>query len=51
MAVGGEDEKVVLRSVECYCVKSHTWRSMACLPFAVRYVSFDHMSLICVYLD
>ncbi|XP_054287348.1 kelch-like protein 12 [Macrosteles quadrilineatus] len=35
VAVGGEDEKVVLRSVECYCVKTRTWRSMACLPFAV----------------
>ncbi|RZF40576.1 hypothetical protein LSTR_LSTR013290 [Laodelphax striatellus] len=36
VAVGGEDDKVVLRSVECYCTKTSTWKPIACLPFAVR---------------
>ncbi|XP_039285500.1 kelch-like protein 3 [Nilaparvata lugens] len=35
VAVGGEDDKVVLRSVECYCTKTNTWKPIACLPFAV----------------
>ncbi|XP_047111182.1 kelch-like protein 12 [Schistocerca piceifrons] len=35
VAVGGEDDKVVLRSVECYNPASHEWRTLACLPFAV----------------
>ncbi|XP_063244711.1 uncharacterized protein LOC134545858 isoform X3 [Bacillus rossius redtenbacheri] len=35
VAVGGEDDKVVLRSVECYDTVSRTWRALACLPFAV----------------
>ncbi|XP_075225417.1 kelch-like protein 24 isoform X2 [Lycorma delicatula] len=35
VAVGGEDDKVVLRSVEYYCTKTNTWRTLACLPFAV----------------
>jgi kelch-like protein 20/kelch-like protein 24/35 len=37
VAVGGEDDKVVLRSVECYDPLSHQWHTLACLPFAVRY--------------
>ena len=40
VAVGGEDDKVVLRSVECYDPVSHQWHTLACLPFAVRYLSF-----------
>ncbi|MCL4132230.1 UNVERIFIED_CONTAM: hypothetical protein GTU68_044623, partial [Idotea baltica] len=35
VAVGGEDHKLVLRSVECYDPLSHSWRSLSCLPFAV----------------
>lgn len=35
VAVGGEDDKVVLRSVECYNPATHEWRTLACLPFAV----------------
>ncbi|KAJ8877379.1 hypothetical protein PR048_021833 [Dryococelus australis] len=35
VAVGGEDDKVVLRSVECYDTVSCSWRALACLPFAV----------------
>ena len=35
IAVGGEDDKVVLRSVESYEVSTAQWRTLACLPFAV----------------
>lgn len=35
VSVGGEDDKVVLRSVESYDPLSCQWRSLACLPFAV----------------
>ncbi|XP_076065534.1 kelch-like protein 24 isoform X2 [Oratosquilla oratoria] len=35
VAVGGEDNKLVLRSVECYDPHAHSWRSLSCLPFAV----------------
>ncbi|XP_066970554.1 kelch-like protein diablo isoform X2 [Macrobrachium rosenbergii] len=35
VAVGGEDNKLVLRSVECYDPLAHCWRSLSCLPFAV----------------
>lgn len=35
VAVGGEDDKVVLRSVECFNPKTHVWATLACLPFAV----------------
>ena len=35
IAVGGEDDKVVLRSVESFDPGSHSWRTLACLPFAV----------------
>ncbi|ROT77865.1 kelch-like protein diablo [Penaeus vannamei] len=35
VAVGGEDNKLVLRSVECYDPHAHCWRSLSCLPFAV----------------
>ncbi|XP_078467222.1 kelch-like protein 24 isoform X1 [Lampetra fluviatilis] len=35
IAVGGEDDKVVLRSVECYGPQSGQWKALACLPFAV----------------
>lgn len=37
VAVGGEDDKVVLRSVECYDPISRQWHTLASLPFAVRY--------------
>ena len=35
IAVGGEDDKVVLRSVESYDVTTRQWRTLACLPYAV----------------
>lgn len=35
MTVGGEDDKVVLRSVESYDPITNQWKSLACLPFAV----------------
>ncbi|XP_042218059.1 kelch-like protein diablo [Homarus americanus] len=35
VAVGGEDNKLVLRSVECFDPLAHCWRSLSCLPFAV----------------
>ena len=35
IAVGGEDDKVVLRSVESFDPTTHHWRTLACLPFAV----------------
>ncbi|XP_068192822.1 kelch-like protein 3 isoform X4 [Antennarius striatus] len=35
VTVGGEDDKVVLRSVECFDPLSNQWKNFACLPFAV----------------
>ncbi|XP_071963391.1 kelch-like protein 24 isoform X2 [Antedon mediterranea] len=35
IAVGGEDDKVVLRSVETFDPHTSQWRTLACLPFAV----------------
>ncbi|XP_013395524.1 kelch-like protein diablo [Lingula anatina] len=35
IAVGGEDDKVVLRSVESFDPETHAWKTLACLPFAV----------------
>lgn len=35
IAVGGEDDKVVLRSVESFDPLTHHWKTLACLPFAV----------------
>ncbi len=35
IAVGGEDDKVVLRSVESFDPHTNHWRTLACLPFAV----------------
>lgn len=35
VAVGGEDDKVVLRAVECFCPTTTKWKSLACLPFAI----------------
>ncbi len=35
IAVGGEDDKVVLRSVESFDPRNHSWKTLACLPFAV----------------
>lgn len=35
MTVGGEDDKVVLRSVESFDPLTNQWKSLACLPFAV----------------
>lgn len=33
--VGGEDDKVVLRNVDCYAHSSRSWLSLASLPYAV----------------
>jgi len=33
--VGGEDDKVVLRSVESFDPATHAWKTLPCLPFAV----------------
>ena len=38
VSVGGEDDKVVLRSVEYWDPCTNIWKQLACLPFAVRYV-------------
>ncbi|TSK77144.1 Kelch-like protein 20 [Bagarius yarrelli] len=35
VTVGGEDDKVVLRSVESFDPMTSQWKSLACLPFAV----------------
>ena len=35
VAVGGEDDKVVMRSVEFWDTVSGAWKTLACLPFAV----------------
>ena len=35
IAVGGEDDKVVLRSVESFDPLTQHWKTLACLPFAV----------------
>ncbi|XP_066546115.1 kelch-like protein diablo isoform X2 [Amia ocellicauda] len=35
VTVGGEDDKVVLRSVESFDPVTCQWKSLACLPFAV----------------
>ena len=35
VTVGGEDDKVVLRSVECFDFSTHLWSTLACLPFAI----------------
>ncbi|KAM9392378.1 kelch-like protein 24 [Pholidichthys leucotaenia] len=35
VTVGGEDDKVVLRSVESFDPETNQWKNMACLPFAV----------------
>ena len=35
IAVGGEDDKVVLRSVESFDPHTNHWRTLSCLPFAV----------------
>ncbi|XP_065223954.1 kelch-like protein diablo [Planococcus citri] len=35
VAVGGEDDKVVLRSVECFSPTSGMWYTLASLPFAI----------------
>ena len=35
VAVGGEDDKVVLRSVETFDPNTLTWKPLACLPFAI----------------
>ncbi|XP_039631374.1 kelch-like protein 3 [Polypterus senegalus] len=35
ITVGGEDDKVVLRSVESFDTITNQWRSLSCLPFAV----------------
>ncbi|XP_026181603.1 kelch-like protein 20 isoform X3 [Mastacembelus armatus] len=49
VTVGGEDDKVVLRSVECFDPVSLNWKNLACLPFAVSkhglVVSDSHLYL------
>ena len=35
VSVGGEDDKVVLRSVEFWDPGTKIWKTLACLPFAV----------------
>ena len=35
VSVGGEDDKVVLRSVEFWDPATRIWKTLACLPFAV----------------
>ena len=35
VCVGGEDDKVVLRSVEAWDPAKDSWRQLSCLPFAV----------------
>ena len=35
VSVGGEDDKVVLRSVEFWDPSTKIWKTLACLPFAV----------------
>lgn len=35
ISVGGEDDKVVLRSVEMFDPESCHWKPLACLPFAI----------------
>ncbi|XP_054615432.1 kelch-like protein 20 isoform X2 [Dunckerocampus dactyliophorus] len=35
ITVGGEDDKVVLRSVESFDPMTNKWKNLACLPFAV----------------
>ena len=35
VSVGGEDDKVVLRSVEYWDPSANLWKQLACLPFAV----------------
>jgi N-acetylneuraminic acid mutarotase len=35
VAVGGEDDKVVMRSVEFWDPVNDIWKTLACLPFAV----------------
>lgn len=35
VSVGGEDDKVVLRSVEFWDPSTRLWKTLACLPFAV----------------
>ena len=35
VAVGGEDDKVVMRSVEFWDPLADVWKTLACLPFAV----------------
>lgn len=35
ISVGGEDDKVVLRSVEMFEVETCQWQPLACLPFAI----------------
>ena len=35
ICVGGEDDKVVLRSVEMFDPDTCRWKPLACLPFAI----------------
>jgi len=35
ICVGGEDDKVVLRSVEMFDADCCRWTPLACLPFAI----------------
>lgn len=58
MTVGGEDDKVVLRSVESFDPLTSQWKSLACLPFAVSkhglVVSGEYEQLyppLCLYVS
>ncbi|XP_065570128.1 kelch-like protein diablo [Artemia franciscana] len=35
VAAGGEDDKVVLRTVDCYNPVTKSWSCLACLPYAI----------------
>ena len=43
VSVGGEDDKVVLRSVEYWDPCTNIWKQLACLPFAVRLVIMGNL--------
>ena len=50
MAVGGEDDKVVLRSVEGFDPQNFSWKTLACLPFAVSKHGLVVTGRLLVYL-
>ncbi|KAL5019266.1 hypothetical protein ScPMuIL_004988 [Solemya velum] len=50
VAVGGEDDKVILRSVETFDPISLKWSSLECLPFAISKHGLVASGNDCVYL-